>query len=85
MFGFSLDDMKKERQSDLKALLRDLYASEINISISCFWDGGWDIALGDAMNGWRAKTCIDNLDHAPKWIIAEAKRAWPDSQFAAEH
>ncbi len=71
--------------SSLSKILEDLYDSEINVSVSCFWDGGWDIALGDAANGWRAKTCVDNLDEAVPWLIENAKKAWPDSQFAKTH
>ncbi len=64
-------------------ILKDLYASEINISISCFWDGGWNIALGDLINGWGAKVMLDDLENAPEWIIENATRIWPKSDFTA--
>jgi len=31
---------------DLEKILNDLYASEINASISWIWDGGIDVKLG---------------------------------------
>jgi len=33
--------------------LQAMYDSEINFSISTFWDGGFDWKLGDAMNGFK--------------------------------
>lgn len=44
---------------DLALILARLYRSEINCSISTEWDGGWDVKLGDEMNGWKAETTID--------------------------
>ncbi len=67
---------------DLTTVLKALYVSEINVSISCLWDGGWDIALGDEINGWHTKTMVENLDYAPAWLIENAVRLWPNSDFA---
>lgn len=41
--------------------LKRLYDSEINVEISCFWDGGWYVRLGDEMNGYKE----------PKWDYCE--------------
>jgi hypothetical protein len=41
--------------SDLEEILGSLCASEINASISWLWDGGIDLKLGDALNGYRAE------------------------------
>lgn len=70
----------------LISILRSLYRSEINCSISSFWDGGWTVRLGDEMNGWRAEEDFanDELENIGPWLIREAKRAWPDSEFAKE-
>jgi hypothetical protein len=38
---------------NLEAILRRLYKSEINITISVFYDGGFNVSIGDDMNGWR--------------------------------
>ncbi len=40
---------------DIETVMQKLYDSEINCSISCLWDGGWDIKLGDDMNGFMAE------------------------------
>lgn len=68
----------------LTAVLQALYASEINASISCFWDAGWDVKLGDELNGFKAERTFENseLDAAAVWLVSEAKRAFPQSEFA---
>lgn len=66
----------------LTAVMQALYASEINVEISSFWDGGWDVKLGDQMNGFKVEKNFDNLDDAAPWLIAEAKTAYPNSEFA---
>lgn len=67
---------------NLLAVMLALYASEINIAVSCFWDGGWDVKLGDNMNGFKAEKNFDDLDSAAPWLIDEAKRLYPTSEFA---
>ena len=69
----------------LTSVLADLYNSEINVSISCFWDGGWDVKLGDEMNGFKAETTLDDIDAIAPWLIESAKRIWPESHFAKTH
>jgi hypothetical protein len=36
----------------LAAELHKIYDSEINVRISCLWDGGIEVHLGDEMNGF---------------------------------
>ena len=55
--------------------LQQLYASEINFRISSFWDCGFDIAIGDDLNGWLAE------DNVRTWAevgprLAEMARAF---------
>lgn len=71
-------------EPSLTSILQALYRSEINCSISCFWDAGWDVKLGDEMNGWRAHANFtnDELDEIGPWLIRAAKREWPESEFA---
>ena len=40
---------------DIEIVMKNLYESEINCSISSFWDNGWDVKLGDEMNGFVAE------------------------------
>jgi hypothetical protein len=64
-------------------ILRDLYDSEINYSISCFWDGRYDVMLGDDMNGWDDEVLgLDSWHEIAQWLKDAAIRCYPDSTFA---
>lgn len=58
-----------------------LYDSEINFSISCFWDGGFGVKLGDEMNGFDAATQVQTFQEALCWLDQEARRRYPDSLY----
>lgn len=60
-----------------------LYDSEINFSISTFWDAGFDVKLGDDMNGFQAETQVRTIAEAEEWLAATARQHYPDSVFAA--
>lgn len=49
----------RKRPDTLDVLLAQLYRSEINVSISTFWDEGWEVKLGDEINGFVAETTIE--------------------------
>lgn len=66
----------------LSTVIPDLYASEINASIEWFWDGGFEVAIGDKMNGWRERGNCDTWVRALEWLQDAAIVAWPDSAFA---
>ena len=52
-----------------------IYESEINCSISSFWGNGWDVRLGDEMNGFVAfAECKSLGDVAPLRIIRSGGR-----------
>ena len=59
-----------------------LYDSEINFSISCFWDGGFDVKLGDDMNGVHAETQVRTFADAIAWLDQEARKRYPISLYA---
>ena len=44
--------LSETESMDLTTVLMDLYRSEINCSISSFWDNGFLVQLGDDMNGF---------------------------------
>lgn len=43
----------------LEQVLQDLYDSEINVEISWFWDGGFDVALGNNYCGYKANDSVE--------------------------
>ena len=69
----------------LEQILADLYDSEINASISWFWDGGIDVALGDELNGYVAHDQLKTLAEAAEWLRAKAVEHYPDSEFTRKH
>ncbi len=58
-----------------------LYDSEINFSISCFWDGGFDVKLGDDINGFVAEGHAKTFDEAVAWFDREARKHYPGSLY----
>lgn len=77
---------------NLARVMQRLYDSEINVSISSMWDGGWDVKLGDEMNGFVAEasfhpsngTSPDTFDHARSWLTLEDAAVWLD-RAARDH
>ena len=67
---------------DIEIVLNRLYESEINCSISTFWDNGWDVKLGDEMNGFRAEGNFRSLDEVAAFLDREARKHFPDSAYA---
>lgn len=63
----------------------DLYESEINMTIASFWDGGFDVKLGDRMNGFKEATSVDSMAEAAEWLKDAAIRHYPDSLFADKY
>ncbi len=64
------------------SIMQDLYDSEINCSISTFWDGGFDVKIGDDMNGFQEEATVQRYFEAEAWLKDTAIRLMPDSQFA---
>jgi hypothetical protein len=66
----------------LSTILQELYDSEINVNISTFWDNGWDVKLGDNLNGFAAQNNFRNIDEVADWLVKAAIDAYPESAFA---
>ena len=67
-----------------KSVWQRLYDSEINFSISTFWDGGFDWKLGDSLNGIKATGCSSTFAEAEREIEAAALKHFPKSVFATD-
>ena len=68
---------------DLIDVLRRLYESEINVSLTSFWDGGWTVKLGDEMNGFVAEAShVRELSVVATWLDENAREHYPDSLYA---
>ncbi len=68
---------------DVEAILNDLYESEINASISWFWDGGFYAVLGNPKQaeGWA----FPSIGEAVDWLRDQACAHYPDSDFARKY
>lgn len=66
-------------------IFQELYDSEINFAVSCLWDGGFDVKLGDEHNGWKAQTGVRTWIAVNNWLRSEAIKAYPDSKFAQKY
>jgi hypothetical protein len=64
------------------SILQELYDSEINFAVSTFWDGGFDVQLGDYMNGYLAEVCVDRWEQVEPWLEQAALEHCPNSTFA---
>ena len=71
------------RGMTLASVLDALYESEINFSISCFWDNGLDVKLGDEMNGYQAEGNVRTAEQAAEWLDTQAHIHFPRSKYAA--
>jgi len=63
-------------------ILQGLYDSEINFTIATFWDAGFQVKLGDELNGFAATGTAANLIDAVEWLSAQAIEKYPESHFA---
>jgi hypothetical protein len=65
-----------------ETIIQDLYDSEINFSIVAFWDNGFEVKLGDEMNGFVASAHAKAFSNAVEWLLVRAIEKYPDSVFA---
>jgi hypothetical protein len=73
------------RPSNADAIIQDLYDSEINFSIVTFWDAGFQVRLGDDINGFGAKGNAEDFACAVEWLKVRAIEKYPESDFAQKH
>lgn len=71
-------------------ILQALYDSEINFRISCFWDGGFIVELGDEHNGFPdhmlgGVASEYGFDESVRVLAALAIGKFPNSKFAAKY
>jgi hypothetical protein len=69
----------------MKKLFKKLYESEINLHLSWFWDSGYDVKIGDEMNGYVAEFNTHSIDEVENWVVSNVIKAFPKSKFAKEN
>ena len=66
-------------------ILQEVYDSEINFRLACFWDGGFDVEIGDALNGFKARSIVFTVAEAVEWIKSKALELYPNSEFSRKY
>jgi hypothetical protein len=66
------------------SILQRLYDSEINFGVSGFYDAGFDVRLGDHLNGFLMKDKVETWAEAETWLREQALAHFPDSKFAQD-
>lgn len=66
--------------TDLVREIQHIYDREINASIEWFWDSGFHVRLGDAVNGWKAETTEWDFGCALDWLVEQAEKYWPEER-----
>jgi hypothetical protein len=61
-----------------KHVLQWLYDQEINAKIEWLWDSGFDVAIGDALNGWQAKTNVRTWAEVEAWLRVTVEELYPE-------
>lgn len=64
--------------------LQKIYDSEINISITTFWDAGYKLKLGDEANGYNAEGNVDTAEEIVPWFQKQIKLHYPKSKYVYE-
>jgi hypothetical protein len=65
----------------IDAALKILYDKEINCSISSFWDGQWNVKIGDELNGFKAESTEVRIEDVGKALIEMAKEIHPSEDW----
>ncbi len=73
------------KERTLHNILADAYANEINCGMSCFWDAGWEVWIGDDMNGYKAKETVTDVTDAAHWLHTNIIKFYPDSAYARQN
>jgi hypothetical protein len=63
--------------------LQRIYDSEIN-AVSWFWDDGFEVKLGELMNGLVAETKVMTWEEVERWLRSAILLHRPNSQFAKQ-
>ena len=77
--------MNNPTMLDTYEIPQALYDSEINFSISCAFEGGWVVKLGDDDNGWDAEIRVEpplKFEDALQRLMHLAIGYYPESEFA---
>lgn len=61
--------------------LERIAKSEINFSISCFYDDGWRFQLGDELNGFTFMDSFTTIRAGVNELIRQIIKQYPNSEY----
>ena len=64
--------------------LKRIGRSEINWSISYFYDDCWQVRLGDDLNGFTWEVSFGSIERAVNKLIQEIIKQFPNSEYVKE-
>jgi len=67
------------------SVMRELYDSEINVQTESFFDGGWQVRIGDRRNGFVLETICTTWQDVEQWLIEQGVLRYPGSAFARKY
>lgn len=68
----------------MKKLIQALYDSEINLEIKWVWDSGFDIRIGDKMNGFVHQFYCDTVEEMEQQIETNVKKYFPKFNYTKD-
>ena len=67
------------------SVLQDIYDSEVDIYIATFWDGGYEVKIGNFQGGWVAEGKVDRFGMVEAWFIEQMFKYYPHSSFVHQY
>lgn len=69
------------------AILKAVYESEVSVSLSWFWDGGYDIKAypfgpHSGSGEYQHESNFDTIEECMAWLAGTVVRKDPESEFA---
>lgn len=69
----------------MEKIFQKVYDSEINFEISCFFDTGFKIRLGDKVNGFKGECEVENWSEISKALHNLIIKHLPDSEYSKKY
>ncbi len=66
--------MAGDKLLSLEEIIKKFYEAEHNLTISFFWDGGYDLVLGDEANGIKEEHNFKYLEDLRDYLIEYHKQ-----------
>jgi hypothetical protein len=80
--NFCSDKKIPTANMDIEVVMQRLQASEIDCSLTAFWDGGWTVKIGDPTKNFMAEGNFRTLDEGAEFLDRQARRNCPESAYS---